>query len=153
MPNQLARTIVIALTALCQAPLARGQDRPHLAFRTEPAEGPGETRAAVLEARPEAVLVRGRLVIGDLCRRLRASVLDASDSTIVLLLQTYDRPGAQNMLCDREEQWVRYVAEVSPICAGKVRVAVQLQDLRPEHELLAATLVVPRARPRRGCAA
>jgi hypothetical protein len=79
--------------------------------------------------------------------------MGASDSTIILLLQSYDRPGARNMVCDREEQWVRYVAQVSPVCAGKVRVAVQFQDLRPEHELLADTLVVPGGRPRRGCAA
>lgn len=133
---------------------ARAQEPLQVELRTESADGVGETRPAGLEATAGAVLVRGRIVLGELCRGLRASAAEESDSTIVLRLQVYRLPGTDNIFCGRDENPVRYVARLAPVCSGKVRVVVRAQAFGgSEHEIVAGMLTVPPAQPSRGCAA
>ena len=139
----MLRLRLVCLTLGClavRATLATAQ-APTLAFSTADGYGPGIYSAVSVHSDTDRIVVKGRIVLGENCRRLTGFLTVASRDTLILELRD-SRVG--NVLCGREETPMRYRAAISPLAPGAQHVRVTYRNLGGNPIVLGETeAVVP----------
>jgi hypothetical protein len=137
---QLGFTCLVWICLLVDAaqPVAQA---PRLTFTTSSGDGPGIYSPVSVRSDTGRIVVEGRLLLGETCRRLTAALAVGTQDTLTLEL---DNSRVGNFFCGRDETPVRYRAAISSVSSGPHYVRITIRDLgRPAVLLGAAEVSVP----------
>src|SRR5688572_17012403 len=89
---------------------------PTLTFRVASGDGVGIETPATIWTEPQALVIRGKMVLSDGCQGLRGRLTKAARDTIELTLESYrkDHDAGVEALCPRTELPTRYEARIAP---------------------------------------
>jgi hypothetical protein len=128
----LASAYLLASTAQAVA------QSPKLTLTTSSGDGPGIYSSTSVRADTGRIVVEGRLLLGETCRRLTGTLAPERLDTLTLELHN-SRTG--NYLCGRDETPVRYRAAISPVSPGPHYIRVTIRNLGGPPVLLGAAEV------------
>ena len=115
-----------------------GQAKPALTFSTIGGDGPGIYSPVYFQSDTGRILVTGRLILGETCRRLSGALTLANAHTLIVALRN-SRVG--DNFCGGDETPVRYRATVGPLAAGSYEVRITYQNLAETPVVLADTAI------------
>jgi hypothetical protein len=122
-PPKLSLALCFVMATVTQA---AAQAKPALTFSTLDGGGPGIYSPVSVQADPGRIVVSGRLILGENCRRLSGALTVANTHTLILALSN-SRVG--DIFCGRDETPVRYRAEIGPLAPGSYKVRITYRNL------------------------
>jgi hypothetical protein len=142
--NQFALKLAVVGLAIGAGTHAPQSTDPTLTFHVWPGDGPGIESASAIQSEPQALIVRGKLVMPDGCQGLRGHLSPTANHVVKLVIERYriDREAGREMLCPYTEVPTRYQARIAPL-EGKWRIRVLYYGIGGTTTLADTVLNVP----------